>query len=88
MCELIKLAQMPKGNHHKKLSNYEKNYIVDNINFESLKTMADNLQIKYQDVEIFCRYNGHVPPKKLLNKHKKKAKDLIFDIDTYLTYTI
>lgn len=79
---------MPKGNQHKKLSNYEKNYIVDNIIYESLKTIADNLQIKYQDVEIFCRYNGHVPPKKLMNKPKKKAKELIFDIDTYLTYTI
>jgi hypothetical protein len=88
MCDLIKLAQMPKGNPYKKLSLYEKDYIIENFMYQPFNLMADILQIKYQDIEIFCRTNGYMPPKKLLNKPTKKTKDLIFDIDTYLTFTI
>jgi DUF1365 family protein len=88
MCELIRLAKMPKGNPYKKLTVHQKNYIIDNHIYEPIETMANALQIRYQDVEIFCRSNRYSTPKKKLLKPKKKAKEHIFDIDNYLTYTI
>lgn len=80
---MITLAPMPTGNRMGKLGVKHTDYIDKYHTYETIGTMARELNVNEGLVFNYCHQQGYTTPKSSRKKPDEKKRTDIFDVNTY-----